>query len=399
MVARPRVTLRVKLTAIYGSLLLASGGALLTLVYLLLKRNVDGKARVIQSVAKAGASGTDPDLGLAKAAKALGVPGQSVATVVNQSGYVTLHHMLLVSAGSLAVFTVVALLAGWWLAGRVLAPVRRITTTARELSWRSLDQRIALARPRDELKDLADTFDSMLARLETAFESQRRFVANASHELRTPLGVQRAAIQLGLADPSPAELAEVRGHLLDTNRRMERLIDGLMLLAQGEGGLAYRHPVALDRLVEQVLVEQAPVATRAGLTIVRDLGPAPVYGDPVLLRQLVTNLVGNALRYNHPGGEIRVRTRGGDLEVTNTGPDVIAADEVTRLFEPFTRLQRPDGAPAGGPETRGLGLGLSIVRSVVQVHDGTVVAEPRPDGGLTVRVWLPQTQVPQTKVP
>ncbi|HKT04993.1 MAG TPA: ATP-binding protein [Rugosimonospora sp.] len=373
-----RISLRVKLSAVYGGLLVACGGALLTVVYLILKQNVDRKARVLPK------SGGTTDLTVTKAAKALGVPAQGLAEVVNQTSYGTLHHLLVVSASSLAVFTVLAMAVGWWMAGRVLSPLRRITATARELSWHSLDQRIALVRPRDELKDLADTFDSMLARLETAFESQRHFVANASHELRTPLGVQRAAIQLGLADPNPDELSKVRGQLLDTNRRMERLIDGLLLLAQGESGLVHRQTVALDRLAKEALIDQALAAERDRITFTLDLNPAPVPGDPVLLSQLVTNLIGNAMRYNRSGGEVKVQTCAGTLVVSNTSMDVITADEVPRLFEPFTRLRRSDALDAGG-----LGLGLSIVLSIVRVHDGTVTAEPRADGGLTVRVSLP----------
>jgi signal transduction histidine kinase len=383
---RPRLTIRTRLAAIYGGLILVTGFALLTVVYLLLRRNVDAKAESIEAeLAKKSATGQPP------AGKDLGGSGlgEKVDVVASQSGYDTLHQLVIVSGVSLAGFALLALVVGWWMAGRVVAPVHRITSIARELSWQSLGARIRLAGPRDELKELADTFDAMLARLEAAFESQRRFIANASHELRTPLGIQRAAIQLGLADPSPAELARVRGHLLDANRRSEHLIDGLLLLAQCESGLPHRAPVALDELAGEVLSDHSAAAAAAGVEIRAHLRAATVAGDRVLLGQLIANLVSNAIRYNHPGGVVDVSAESGGLVVANTGPRV-PAERVDELFEPFTRL----GARRAGAAADGAGLGLSIVRSIAHAHDGTVAAVARPGGGLEVRVSMPAADPP-----
>ncbi|HTI27510.1 MAG TPA: HAMP domain-containing sensor histidine kinase, partial [Kutzneria sp.] len=212
---------------------------------------------------------------------------------------------------------------------------------------------------------------------EAAFESQRRFIANASHELRTPLAIQRAAVQIGLADADP----DVVDKLLAANRRSERLIDGLLLLARSDRGLEHRESVALHVLVEEQLAEQAEAIERRRLTVTEQLAACEVLGDPMLLRQLVGNLVGNAVRHNVDGGELRVRTdpaRG--LVVSNSGPPV-DPDQVTELFEPFRR---------GGGRTsdEGAGLGLSIVQSIVRAHGGRVHAKARRDGGLTVRVEL-----------
>jgi signal transduction histidine kinase len=263
----------------------------------------------------------------------------------------------------------------------VLSPLHRITATARRLSLSNLHERIALTGPRDELKDLADTFDTMLARLERSAEGQRRFVANASHELRTPLAIQRAAIEIGLDDPSPERLAEVRQDLLTANRRTERLLDGLLTLAQGEGGLDVREPVALDDLVRQV----AAGTPDHDLNVHLDLYPVTVVGDPVLLERLVANLLDNAVRYNRPGGDVRVtcrRTaRTGTLTVRNTGPEV-PAERVAEMFEPFRRLHRTGSG-------NGAGLGLSIVRSIAQAHDATGNARAQPGGGLLVAVNFP----------
>jgi signal transduction histidine kinase len=375
---RLRLTVRTKLAAIYGALILATGAMLLTVVYLSLKHNVDAKARAIRlETAKTGVASA--------AAKVPGGPaGAPVDKVVSQSASDTLHHLVVVSAFSLAAFTVVALFIGWWLAGRMLAPVHRITATARDLSWRDLGQRIALTGPRDELKELGDTFDSMLARLNEAFESQRRFIANVSHELRTPLGVQRVAIQLGLTDPSPDEVVRVRGHLLDANRRMERLIDGLLLLAQCDRGLPHREPVALHEIAGEAIREHAARAAEARVDIVADLRPVVVDGDALLLKQLLANLVGNGLRYNSTPGRLAVTTRDEQLVVANTGPHIIPDDQVERLFEPFTRFRPPAAA------TGSAGLGLSIVRAIVRAHGGTVTAQARAGGGLAVCVSLPR---------
>ncbi|MEO3748731.1 ATP-binding protein [Plantactinospora sp. B5E13] len=386
-VRMPRPTIRMKLAAIYGGLILCTGFALLAVVYLLLRRSVDNKAESI-AAELAKKPGSPADAKLDAAAKLVGAKDGQVDAVVNQSGYDTLDQLLVVSAISLGAFVLVSLVTGWWMAGRLLAPVHRITATARDLSWRDLSARIALRRRHDELKELADTFDNMLDRLGAAFESQHRFIANASHELRTPLGIQRAAIQLGLDNPSPEELRRVRGHLLDANRRSERILDGLLLLAQCDGGLPHRRPVQLDDVVDDVVAEYTKAAVDAEVQLTVSGGRSAVLGEHTLLRQLVTNLVSNGIRYNHPGGLVELHTAPGLLVVGNTGP-LVPTDQVERMFEPFVRLA---GAHAGEPN--GAGLGLSIVRSIAHAHEATAVARARPRGGLEVRVEFPRVPAP-----
>jgi signal transduction histidine kinase len=369
-----RLTVRTRLTALYGLLVFVAGVVLMVVVYLLVGNNlvdqlataVSGKAVIFGDPIEAVPARTVPyDVTV--------TPGQ-IAEVSSQT---VLGKLLVVSAVSLPVLAVLAVAVGWWVSGRVLMPLHQISATARRLCSDNLHERIALAGPPDELTELAGTFDDMLARLEAAFESQRRFIANASHELRTPLAIQRAAVQIGLADADPDVVAK----LLAATRRSERLIDGLLLLARSDRGLEHREPVALHTVVAEQLAEQADAVEARRLTVTEQLTPCEVLGDPMLLRQLVGNLVGNAVRHNVDGGELRVRTdpaRG--LVVSNSGPPV-APDQVAELFEPFRR---------GGGRTadEGAGLGLSIVRSIVQAHGGAVHAKARRDGGLTVRVEL-----------
>ncbi|MGW2740992.1 sensor histidine kinase [Streptomyces sp. NPDC001450] len=297
-----------------------------------------------------------------------------------------MRQLLTISGVSLALLVLVSVVIGWYMAGRALRPVHGITATARRLSSENLHERIGLAGPRDEFRELADTFDALLDRLEAAFDSQQRFIANASHELRTPLAIQRAAIQIGLlGGGSPDRIAKASRQLLDANRRSELLIDGLLLLARSERGLTRREPVALEATAAEALAQYKAAAQDADITVDPDLQPVTVLGDRVLLLQLVTNLVQNAIRYNHSGGSLRIHTSPGQgLIVRNTGPRV-PAEALPELFEPFRR-----GVTARTGTVEGAGLGLSIVRSITEAHAGTVTARTNDDGGgLEVRVTLP----------
>jgi signal transduction histidine kinase len=295
----------------------------------------------------------------------------------------TLNSMLLWGSVSLAIVAVVGMVFGWLMAERALRPLARITETAQRVAGRSLHERIALDGPRDEIKELADTFDSMLERLDRAFDSQRLFVGNASHELRTPLAINRTLIEvaLGRADV-PAEVRVLGDALLAVNGRQERLLDGLLTLAQSEQELSVWEPVDLAEVADHVL-DQTPLDT---LSLRRLLDPAATMGDPVLLERVVQNLVQNAVAYNVRGGWVEVRTGLGAGQVTvtvsNTGP-VVPPYDVPSLFEPFRRLRDRVGS------AKGTGLGLSIVRSVAGAHGGSVTAVPRDGGGLVVRVTLP----------
>ncbi|MEV0274892.1 ATP-binding protein [Streptomyces sp. NPDC050610] len=292
---------------------------------------------------------------------------------------------------SVVALLVTALLAvgvGWWTAGRMLRPVHVMTAKARRISERNLHERIDQSGPADELKELADTLDALLGRLQGAFDSQRRFIANASHELRTPLATQRAAIQVGLEGgrPSAEELAETKATLLATNRRSERLIDGLLVLARSERGLESRDRLNLADVVAEETAAVRGRAERAGVKLTVYSTDAQVWGNRVLLAQLTGNLLRNAVIHNHEGGTVDVRVGPRLLTVRNTGP-FIEADEVADLFEPF---RRGDGRDRLG-SAAGTGLGLSIVRSIARAHGGAAEAAPNPGGGLTVTVRLGET--------
>jgi signal transduction histidine kinase len=304
-------------------------------------------------------------------------------------------HQLLVNSGiALAIVTVLALLAGWLLAGRMLRPIRTITRTARRISSTHLHERLALGGPQDELRELGDTLDGLFARLEAAFEAQRHFVANASHELRTPLTAERALLQVALDDPGTTASAWRRtaGEVLASSDEQARLIEALLTLATSESGLNSRDRVDLAPAVTAALAGLAPETGRLGIHIDEVTEPAPLDGDSLLTERLVANLLTNAVRHNIPGGRVEVRTGVNDgravLSVTNTGP-LIPPAELDRLFQPFQRL-----SPRRSNYSGGYGLGLSIVRAIATAHNAVVTARPVPDGGLRVNVSFPQPANP-----
>jgi signal transduction histidine kinase len=376
-VTRWRGTVRTRLTLLYVGLFLTTSTVVFVLANLLLQQALSHRVlAIIES------SGPPPDPTLPSP------PHLNVRKVAGLPDTI-LRYQWTVTAVTIAVLAVLSVLTGWWLAGRVLRPLHRITATARRLSVSNLHERIALAGPRDELTELADTFDAMLDRLERSVDSQRRFIANAAHELRTPLAVQRAAIQIGLdtapeaGPPSPERLAEVRETLLAANKRTERLIDALLILAQAEHGLDATEPVRLDRTVRQAADEAAGVAADREVTVDVAAEAVTVDGDPVLLHRLVANVLDNGIRYNRAGGTVAVTlTAAGELTVRNTGPEV-PPERVAELFQPFRRLN--------GSRTRdgGSGLGLSIVVSIAQAHAAVPAARPRHGGGLELRIAFP----------
>ncbi|MFI6904790.1 ATP-binding protein [Nonomuraea sp. NPDC050394] len=341
-------TIRVRLTLIYSGLFLLTSVVLLVTVNLLLRQAL--KTRVARL--PGGAVAPQP-------------PAPHLPELVND----VIGYQWEMTTFTVGILTLVSLVVGWLVAGRLLRPIHRITATAQRLSLSTLHERIALTGPKDELKELADTFDAMLDRLERSVEGQRRFIANASHELRTPLAVQRAAIEIGL----PEDDGEIRGTLLRHNRRAENLIDALLVLAQAENGLDNRSPVALDQAVQLVLAETGS----NGVTVTGRAEPFVVDGDPVLLNRLVTNLLDNAVRYNHPGGTVEVTLSRGVLTVRNTGPHV-PQKRLGDLFEPFRRLHTTPG--------QGAGLGLSIVAAIAKAHGADVRANPNLGGGLELVV-------------
>ncbi|MGW8672322.1 ATP-binding protein [Streptomyces niveus] len=316
-------------------------------------------------------------------------PGDSIAVrlvdrTVSAVQEAALDQMLLWSGIGLLLIALLAAVMGWWLAGRALRPVVAVTDAARRISEQNLHERLALTGPDDELHRLADTFDTMLDRLEKSFESRRRFVANASHELRTPLAAQRTSLEVGLADPLPAGLADVRDDLLTVNRDAEKLVTSLLLLARSDSGLVTTERVELTELAGQLVGGAQSLARERNVSITLSADrPLPVEGDPVLLRHLLTNLLHNAVQYNRPGGAVSLSLADRTLTVTNTGKPV-RPDQVADLFEPFRRL----GEDRTG--TTGHGLGLSIARSITTAHGARIAARPGDDGGLSVSVTFAQ---------
>jgi signal transduction histidine kinase len=300
-----------------------------------------------------------------------------------------LADLLAFSLAGLVVMTVVSGGLGWFMSGRVLRPVRVITETARRASEENLGERLALTGAKDELKELADTFDDMLERLDGAFAVQRRFVANASHELRTPLTVMRTAIDVTLAKPSPTprQLTDMAMRVRHSIDRAESMVEALLTLAVSDQGMRSIEFTDLATGAEDALDAAAPDIERLSLSVDAKLDPAETAGDPQLLERMISNLVGNAVRHNEPGGWIRLRTGSRDtavyLEIANSGP-VVPDHAVPELFEPFRRIKARTGAGDG------VGLGLSIARSVLTAHHATLTASSQPTGGLHISVVIPQ---------
>ncbi|AZS71917.1 two-component sensor histidine kinase [Streptomyces lydicus] len=384
-----RPTIRIRLTLLYGGMFLMAGVVLLTLIYILAAQTLkEGtpEFRVFGTNVRVG-NVSCPDL---PSVGTVAEINSAISDCLHNQRELALHTFLNRSLAALVGLTVVAFAFGYAMAGRVLSPLGRITRTAQRVAGSDLHRRIELGGPDDELKELADTFDQMLDRLDRAFESQRRFVANASHELRTPLAINRTLLEVQLADPGASpELAQLGKTLLATNERSEQLVEGLLLLARSENKVVDKKPVDLSEVAAQAVDQTREEAHAKGVELRGVRHQVLVQGNGVLLERIALNLVQNAVRYNVPEeGWVEVVTEPQPgcavLVVANTGP-VVPAYEVENLFEPFRRLRTERTG-----SDKGVGLGLSIVRSVVRAHDGTITAQPREGGGMVMRVVLPR---------
>ncbi|HET8581921.1 MAG TPA: HAMP domain-containing sensor histidine kinase [Jatrophihabitans sp.] len=374
-----RPTLRVRMALLYGGLVLLVGVSLLfTCVILLDKAIVTPKFHVT-----AGTQILDDHNNPI-----------SLQQATDQERTDAIHYLIKTGLLYFSIIIVIGTTGGYLLAKQALRPIAKLTQTARQLSTETLDQRINLGGPDDELRELADTFDDMLARLDAAFDSQRLFVANASHELRTPLSVIKTELEVTLSDPDadPEELRRMAAVVSSAAERAQRLVTSLLTLARlqavGGGELEVNEPVDLATLVPSALHAVAAEAADKGVRIETEIEQAETTGDPRLLERLIGNLVENAIRHNVPGGWLRITTGQAPekvwLHVANGGT-VIPSGDVDRLFEPFRR-----GAGKVRTATRGAGLGLAIVRLIVEAHQGRLQAAAPPFGGLAIRIELPR---------
>ncbi|NUO55226.1 MAG: HAMP domain-containing histidine kinase [Hamadaea sp.] len=400
---RFRPTLRTRLTLVYGGLFLLAGIVLLGVTFLLVQQQLPGTGNMVQiKMTGQVAPGTTPD-DLLNQPYVISGTGQRIGAAQVPQYLEEQQQKLrsdaltsLVTQGGIAlgIVGVAAIALGWLIAGRVLAPLHQVTDTARRIANArgadlSLHERIALRGGDDDVKELADTFDTMVERLDRSFEGQRRFVANASHELRTPLTLNRALVEVAMnRKTASADVKQLGETLLEINSRHERLINGLLLLARSENEVLERAEIDLADVVSHVVAQATEEARAADVTLTEDAAEAVTVGDPILLERLAQNLVENAIRHNHTGGFARVASRvrpdgGVELEVANSGLTIPPYD-IPGLFEPFRRLDDERLVTS-----KGAGLGLSIVRSVARAHGGEVVARPRSGGGLVVTVTLP----------
>ncbi|MEO3753926.1 HAMP domain-containing sensor histidine kinase [Streptomyces sp. B6B3] len=387
-----RPTIRIQLTLLYGVMFLIAGIVLLTIIYLLAAESLTRGLQVpfrISSPIPVQVETVSEVCGRLTG----NVEGPEFTAwfedCTERQRAIALDELLSRSLLALLGLAVAAFAFGWLMAGRVLSPLGRITRTARRVAGSDLHRRIELDGPDDEFKELADTFDEMLDRLDRAFTAQQRFVANASHELRTPLAINRTLLEVQLSDPQASiEVTQLGNTLLATNERSEQLVEGLLLLARSDNELVDRKPVDLAEVAGQAVEQVRGEAQRQGVELRGERPPVVVQGNGVLLERIALNLVQNAVRYNVPeDGWVRVdvESRPGHavLLVENTGP-VVPAYEIDSMFEPFRRLRNERTR-----SDKGVGLGLSIVRSVARAHGGHVTAEPRESGGLVMRVTIP----------
>jgi signal transduction histidine kinase len=395
---RRRASLRLRLTLSYGLLFFVVGFLLLALSYVLLRQ-------VAVSDPGELATHTARQLHLSQAYLQQNMPSPSggrqtvgafMRQLQDQELSELLRPLLPITFLALAIATLVSVVAGWWMAGRMLRPVQEISAVAHRLSASTLHERIDLKGPKDELRELADTFDAMLVRLEAAFVAQREFVSNASHELRTPLAIMRTELDVTLADPETDadDLRLMAETIRAAIARSEDVIDKLLVLAESED-LAEHSAVDMARVVNRVAPQHARAAGARGIRLRVAAQPSTVSGDEALLERLADNLVDNAVRYASPGSVIHVKVsveQGAEvtLRVANEG-DVISPDEVPRLFGRFYRRGTSRSRGTGGS-----GLGLAIVAAVAEVHGGAVSAEAPPDGGLVVTVALPHSPAPDS---
>jgi len=376
----PRPTVRWRLTLLYSALFVICGAAMLAITYYLFQKFAfKAPSRIL-------GPGGRPIAQLAR-----------VPTAINAARSIGLHHLQVYSGIALGIMAIVSVVLGWLVAGRVLAPLRTITAATERISETNLHERLAMSGPRDELHLLADTIDRLLERLEAAFETQRRFVANASHELRTPLAMMRTTLDVAIAKPGgvPSQTRELDAELRVDLDHCDRLLESFLALARAQNGrVSTREEVALEPLITDALCSQAGQIATKRLAVETHLSPVEVSGSPTLLARMIENVIENAVRHNQPDGSIALtlappRGEQAQLTVDSSGP-ALDPSVVAQLAQPFKRLgQDRIGTPDG------YGLGLSIVAAVAAAHNGSLELQARPEGGLRVQITLPGLAIRQ----
>lgn len=384
----PRRTVRLRLTLLYSSLFLALGAGMLALTYVLTARRITAPASVPSEL---NPQPTPPPLSRASTT-------DSFAQLLHAQVTADLHQFLIQSGIAFSIVAVVTIVLGWVVAGRVLRPLQTMTATTRQISEENLHERLALPGPPDELKALGDTIDGLLARLEAAFDGQRRFVANAAHELRTPLTMMRTSLDVAVGKPGPVppEVTVLASKLREGLDQADRLVESFLALARAQQGtLTDRTSVSLPQLVSATLAARREAIVGRGLQVRQRLRGAGVIGSQTLLARLVENLIDNAIRYNTPGGFISVTTSDdGAAAHLVVESDGLLLDErkVQELGQPFRRLGADRTAVDGS-----IGLGLSIVAAIASAHGGSLGLHARPEGGLRIVITLPHAR--QRRVP
>ena len=386
----PARTVRLRLTLVYGGLFFVSGVALLVVTYVLFERATrvsNGSASVrVDGKPFGHALPTLPPT--TRAPKVVSIGPKALGEELKRSS--DLHQLLINSAIALAIITVIALLLGWYFAGRMLRPVRTITATARRISASNLHERLDLRGPDDELKELGDTFDELLGRLERSWDSQRQFVANVSHELRSPLTRLRLQADIAATDPESTVESLQSGYreVIAATQEQEDIIAALLSLARGQRGLDHTETFDLAAITRDVLQAHRQQAEHRQVRIDTDIQPAVMSGDVRLIEQLIQNLIDNAILHNIVGGEIHIATESHEgeavLAASNDGPSIPTA-ELERLFRPFERLE-----PGRRHHQTGHGLGLSVVEAIATAHGAVITARSRPQGGLSIEITFPQ---------
>jgi signal transduction histidine kinase len=374
-VLRPQPTVRWRLTLLYCVLFLMCSAALLAITYWLFTKFTFGYYPPTPNVAPGKA--LNPDI-------------VAYMEALSRQRSLDLHRLQVGYGVALAIMALVSGVLAWFVAGRVLAPLRTITATAERISDTNLNERLAMPGPRDELRLLADTIDRLLERLEAAFDAQRRFVANASHDLRTPLAMMRTTLDVAIAKPGgvPVQTRELDAELRVDLDHADRLLESFLTLARAQNGQLDEHnQVALEPLITAALTGRADQITAKRLTVATHLAAVEVAGSATLLRRMIENVIDNAVHHNPPGGSVELTLtllngQHARLIIDSSGP-LLDDSAVATLAQPFTRL----GQDRTGSQN-GHGLGLSIVAAVAAAHDGSLELYARAEGGLRVQITL-----------